>query len=139
MIQDIVTPVTSAVDQLLGRASGPMHARLIMQPVMASFLAVRAGLRDAREGNPAFFWSVLTNKEERRLMLQSGWKDLSKIFAIAMILDTVYQIIALHEFSLLQTLIVAIAVAVVPYTIVRGPANRIARAVKPASKPAEVS
>jgi hypothetical protein len=138
-MQEIVTAVTTAVDQLLGRASGPMHARLIMQPVIASFLAFRAGIRDAREDNPAFFWSVLTNKEERRILLQSGWKDISKVFVIAVILDTVYQIVALREFSLLQTLIVAIAVAVVPYTIVRGPTNRIARAMKPAEKPAEVS
>ena len=138
-MQEIVTQVTTAVEQLLGRASGPMHIRLVMQPAIVTFLAIRAGFRDAREGKPPFFWTAITNEEERHIMVKSGWKDIGKIFVIAMILDTVYQIIAHSEFGLLQTFIVAISVAVVPYIIVRGPTSRIVRAFKPPEKTAEVS
>lgn len=119
--------LTRAVEQLLGRASGPMHFRLIMQPVVASILAIRAGMKDAREARPPFFWAALTQPEARRELLRSGWKDLSKIFVVAIALDSIYQIVALHAFFWLQTLLVAVVVAVVPYLLFRGPANRIAR------------
>jgi len=131
-VEEVIVPVKTAVEELLGRASGPMHARLVMQPVMAGILAIRAGLKDAREGNPAFFWTVLTNKEERRILLKSGWKDISKIFGIAVILDSVYQLAVIRSFSLLQTLLVAFCVAVVPYVVLRGPASRIMRGMNAA-------
>ena len=118
--------VSRAVTELLGRSSGPLHFRLVMQPIVSIILAVRAGLRDAREGRPAFLWTILTDKSSRQEFLRSGWKDISKIFLIAMVLDTIYQAIALHRFSLIQALIVAIVVAVIPYALVRGPARRIA-------------
>ena len=35
-------------ENLLGRLGGPMSFRLLMQPAMAIFFAVRAGIRDAR-------------------------------------------------------------------------------------------
>jgi hypothetical protein len=39
-------------DNLIGRTSGPMNFRLIIQPAVAIFIAIRAGLNDAREGRP---------------------------------------------------------------------------------------
>lgn len=116
-----------AVEQLLGRASGPLHFRLLIQPIVATLLAIRAGRKDAREGKPAFFWTLLTQPEARRSLLQSGWKDVGKLFLVALVLDTIYQIIALHGFYVLQALIVAIVVAVIPYTLLRGLATRLAR------------
>ena len=115
-----------AVAELLGRSSGPLHFRLVIQPIVATILAVRAGLRDAREDKPAFLWAVLTDRNSRAQFLRSGWKDISKIFVIAMVLDAVYQAIVLHGFHVIQTLMVAVAVAVIPYVVVRGPVNRIA-------------
>ena len=35
---------------LMARVGGPMTFRLILQPTMAALLALRAGLKDAREG-----------------------------------------------------------------------------------------
>jgi len=131
-VEEVIGPVKNAVEELLGRASGPMHARLVMQPIMASILAIRAGIKDAREGNPVFFWTVLTNKEERRILLKSGWKDISKIFGIAIILDTVYQLAVIRSFSLVQTLLVAFCVAVLPYVALRGPVSRIVRGMQSA-------
>jgi hypothetical protein len=129
----IVEAVSRAVTELLGRAAGPMHFRLVMQPVVASVLAIRAGIRDAREGRPAFFWTFLTNKEERKILLQSGWKDIGKVLILAIVLDVIYQFIVFHTFHPLQTIIVAVGVAVVPYILLRGPVTRIVRAVgKPA-------
>ena len=41
-----------AWEQLVGRLSGPMKLRFILQPATAVFFAIRAGLKDAREGYP---------------------------------------------------------------------------------------
>jgi hypothetical protein len=40
------------VEDLVGRVSGPMKFRLILQPVMAAIFAIRSGLKDAKENNP---------------------------------------------------------------------------------------
>jgi hypothetical protein len=116
-----------AWEQLLDRSSGPMHFRLIMQPCVAAFLAIRAGIKDAREGNPVFLWTVVTSKAERELLLRSGWKDVGKVVILAIVLDAIYQFIVLHGFHILQALIVAIVVAVIPYVLLRGPVTRIMR------------
>jgi len=123
----LVDALKRAVDELLGRASGPMHLRLIMQPLMATFFAIRAGLRDAREGQPAFLWAYINQPDARRRLVGSAWKDIGKVFVIAILLDTVYQIIALKQFRIVQTLIVAFILAILPYVLVRGPVSRIAR------------
>jgi len=122
--------LSRAVDELMGRASGPMHLRLILQPSMATFLAIRAGIRDARKGQSPFLWTFLTVPGERKPLAKTVWKDIGKIFVIALLLDTIYQVIALHQFRILQTLLVAIVLAIVPYVLLRGPVSRIARASK---------
>ena len=45
---------------LIGRLTGPMTFRLILQPAMASLLAVRDGIKDAKAGRPAYFWAIFT-------------------------------------------------------------------------------
>ena len=123
----ITESFTRGVGQLLGRASGPLHFRLILQPIVATTLAVRAGLRDAREGNPAFFWTVLTSPAERRFLIHTGWKDVGKLYMVAAVLDFVYQLFVFGTFYPVQTHIVCVCVALVPYTLLRGPVTRIAR------------
>jgi len=119
--------VSHAVGQLLGRASGPLHFRLVIQPILATVLAIRAGVKDAREGQPPFFWTILTNPAERKRLLTSGWKDIGKIFIVAIVLDAAYQLIVLRGIYPLQTLIVAVVVALLPYILFRGVVTRITR------------
>ena len=126
-MENVLTPLQRAVEELLGRASGPFHLRLLLQPTMASLLAIRAGLRDARQSAPPFLWTLVTEPAERKRLIQSAWKDIGKIFMIAIGLDVVYQIVALHSFRWLQTLIVAVVLAVLPYVILRGIVNRLAQ------------
>jgi len=136
----ILEILNRAGEQLLGRTSGPLHFRLILQPIVATILAIRAGLRDARGGKPAFFWTILTNKEERRILIHSGWKDIGKVFILAMVLDAIYQVIVFYGFYVVQALIVAIVVAVIPYTLLRGFVTRLTRGLyKRQAGPAKVS
>jgi Flp pilus assembly protein TadB len=114
-------------DHLIARINGPLKFRLLLQPSMATFLAIRSGLKDAREGKPAYFWALFTEPSERAEMLKDGWKSMGKLFILASVLEMAFQVIALHWVYPLETLLVAIVLAVVPYVLLRGPVNRIAR------------
>ena len=117
----------SFFDGLLARLHGPMSFRLLLQPAVAVFLAIRDGRRDAREGRPPYFWGLLSGAGNRRDMLQSGWKSLCKVFLIAIVLDLVFQVIALHAFHPLGALIAGVILAIIPYLLLRGPINRLTR------------
>ncbi|MCU0725772.1 MAG: hypothetical protein MUE73_08295 [Planctomycetes bacterium] len=123
----LVEAASRGVSQLLGRASGPLHLRLFIMPSVVTFLAIRAGLRDARAGSPAFLWALLARPTERRRLFRSLLKDIGRVFIMAIVLDTTYQIVFLRWFYPVQVLIVAVACAIVPYVVIRGPVTRLAR------------
>jgi hypothetical protein len=132
---DIALEVDRAVHQLLGRASGPMHLRLLLQPLMATIIAVRAGLRDARAGSTPFLARLAFSHGERHDVVRSAWADIGKVFLIALVLDSAYQIFVLHAMHPLQTLIVAVVLAFVPYLLVRGLVTRMKRRLTPRQAP----
>jgi hypothetical protein len=116
------------VESLTARVTGPMKFRLVLQPSVAIFLAVREGLKDARQGKPPYFWACLTDHGQREAMLKEGWKSIGKVFILAFILDIVYQLIE-HRWRVyfVEAGLVAIILAIVPYLLIRGPINRIVR------------
>jgi len=97
---------------------------------MAIILAVIDGIKDAKAGRPAYFWAMVKNPEQRRELLKIGWKRIAKIFILAVILDVIYQIKVYHWFYPGETLTVAIFLAIVPYLLVRGPVDRLAKLFK---------
>ena len=130
MLEDILMRLW---ENLIGRVTGPMKFRFLLQPTMAIFFAVRSGLKDAREGNPPYFWAVFTDPAQRREMLRYGWKSVGKVFVLALVLDVAYQIFVLRWIYPVEALLVALGLAIVPYLLVRGPVNRIATARKAAA------
>jgi hypothetical protein len=109
------------------RVGGPMTFRLILQPTMAALLALRAGLKDARESQPPYLWSVFTDPVSRADLLREGWEAIARVFLLAVTMDVIYQWIVLGWIYPGEALLVAILLAVVPYGLIRGPVNRIAR------------
>lgn len=120
------TLFTRALENLIGRLHGPLTFRLILQPLVAVTLAFRAGLRDARAGRPPYGWALATAPDGRRELLREAWRDVAKVFVAAIVVDTVYEIIALHHVYPGESLIVAAILALLPYLLIRGPAARIA-------------
>lgn len=112
-------------NDVAGRIGGPMTLRLFLQPLMASFFAVRDGWKDAGAGCPAYFWRLLKEPDRRGELVRNGWKSVGKIVIAALVLDTVYQIIVLRTFYPGEATIVAGILAIVPYVLLRGPANRV--------------
>lgn len=123
-MEDIIARI---LENMADRVTGPMKFRLILQPLMAVIFAVRSGLRDAREGKPAYFWGLFTEPDKRREMLRDGWKSVGTVFILAVILDTVFQLVVFRWVYPGEALIVAMILAIVPYIVIRGPVNRIAR------------
>jgi hypothetical protein len=112
---------------LNGRIGGPLTFRLIVQPAVSAFFAIRAGVKDCREGRVPYGWLILTDPIHRKDHLREGWKDVTKVFVVAIIIDFAYQIMELRWFYPEEALIVAVLLALFPYLLLRGPANRIAR------------
>jgi hypothetical protein len=116
-----------AWENLVGRIDGPMSFRLVLQPIMAAIIAVRAGMRDAREGRPLYTKSLFTDPAHRAALLKEGWKDVAKVFVIAMLIDAAYQLIVFRWIHPLGLVTVAFFLACVPYLLIRGPVNRLIR------------
>jgi hypothetical protein len=107
------------------RVGGPMTFRIILQPLMASLLAFRAGWKDAQTGRPPYFWTILTDPSQRADLLHEGWKSVARVFVLAIVMDVIYQLIVLQWVYPFELILVAILLAVVPYLLIRGPVNRI--------------
>ncbi|MFY0571665.1 hypothetical protein ACN28E_48655 [Archangium lansingense] len=113
--------------EIVERPDGPMAFRFYLQPVMAMLLAMRDGIKDAHEGRPAYLWALFTDKPHRRELLQSGWSSVARVFILAVAMDLIYQVLVLKELRPLEGLLVAVFLAIVPYVLLRGPVNRVAR------------
>jgi hypothetical protein len=107
-----------------------LHFRLILQPLVATILAIRAGWADAWAGRPIFFWTLVREPGKARTELTNVWKFVGKVFLVAVILDVVYQLIVLQWIYPVETLIVATMLALVPCMVVRAIGNRIVTFVR---------
>ena len=76
---------------------------------------------------PPYFWAVFTLPDRRSEMLRDGWKSVGKIFVIAIIIDLVAQLIDFRWFYPGEALLVAFILACIPYLLIRGAVNRVAR------------
>src|SRR5688500_15417711 len=99
------------VENLMGRLTGPLHFRLLMQPVMAPILAIRAGIQDSRDGKPPYFWAIFTDSTLAKGLIREGWAAVATIFTIAVSMDIVYQLVVLRWVYALETVLVAIVLA----------------------------
>jgi hypothetical protein len=126
---------TRFLEDLVGRFTGPMRFRLILQPGVVIVLAIRAGLEDFRENRPPYLWSMLRNKEQRRDLLRRGWRDVRTVFRVCLVMDVIYQLIVRHWVYPLELLLTGVFLAFIPYVLVRGPIARIIRAIKGTPSP----
>jgi len=119
----------------VARPQGPLNLRFIIQPTLASIIALRAGLKDAKAGRPAYLWAVFTNSDYRKIFVHGGLKDLRVPIFVGATLDAVYQIIIHRWIYPLELVFTVTLLALVPYFILRGPVNRIARMFSRTDRP----
>ena len=114
-------------DQLIAQPHGPLAFRLILQPLMATILAIIDGVKDARAGRPLYTWTLLTDPAHRASYLREGLKRVCRVIIFALVMDEIYQFLVLSRFYLGEALVTVFVVAVLPYILIRGPAARLAR------------
>ena len=119
--------MSRVVEDPIGRLSGPMKFRLLLQPFMAAIFAIRSGLKDARDNKPPHFWAMFADPRSRADMLRDGWKSVGGVFIMAVVLDAIYQFIVFRWLYPVEAMLVAVVRALVPYLLIRGPVSRIAR------------
>ena len=112
---------------LAERPGGPMTFRFILQPIMASIAAIHAGIQDARIGRPGFLWSILHDPERRKRRVREALIATGQIVLLGIVMDTIYQLQVLKTFYPAEAALIAVLLAVVPYFVVRGIAQSIAR------------
>jgi len=127
---------TRVLDNLIERTEGPMNLRFYIQPTMSLIFAIRAGLKDAKNGTVPFLWRFAFSKGERSHIAREGWKDFGKIFFLAIALDVIYQLIVIYKikskayFYPLESILVAVCLAIIPYLLFRGPVSRVMKLIK---------
>src|SRR5215471_14349057 len=107
-------------DMLTRVTTGPMKFRIVLQPAMAAFFAIRDGVRDARSGRRPYLWKIANDPSVRKEAAQELWKSVGKVFILAVVLDVVYQLWELHTVYPFQAFAVAAILALVPYLILCG-------------------
>ena len=113
-------------EHLVGRLSGPLTLRLLLQPAMSTLFAVRDGLRDARAGRSPFLSTILGRPGDRQRLIREGLIAIGKLAVMAIVLDFVYQLLVFRRIYPVEAIDVALVLALVPYFVLRGPVNRIA-------------
>ena len=127
--------VSRGWENFLARPTGPLNLRFYFQPTVAGLLALRAGIQDARLGQQGYLWAMLTDSQRRFQLLHEGWRGARTPFLVAIVLDCVYQLITQRFVYPLELLFTATLLALVPYALLRGPFNRLARLFLPATAP----
>jgi hypothetical protein len=127
-VKDVDDLLTRIWSDLAARVHGPFAFRFLLQPLMGLIYAARDGIVDARQGRPAYFWSVLFTPDSRAALLREGWKAVVRVIALGVVMDAIYQLTVLGTIYPFELIVIVLALAFVPYVIFRGPINRIARA-----------
>jgi len=118
--------MTRIWQNMLDRPGGPFVFRFVLQPIMATAAAVRDGMHDARTGRSPFLWTVLTDPVKRRGRLDEALIATSRIVLLGLVIDTVYQYIEFDSYHPVESVLIAILLAFVPYVLLRGVVTRIA-------------
>ncbi|RZL87411.1 MAG: hypothetical protein EOP82_26715 [Variovorax sp.] len=119
--------LTRTWDDITSGRHAPLAFRFILQPAVAAFLAYRAGKRDALDGRPLYFWALLRDHTQRRALIREGWGHVSKVFIVAIVMDGIYQFVAMRWVYPGEALMVALVLAVFPYLLFRSLVNWILR------------
>jgi hypothetical protein len=112
---------------LVERPGGPMTFRFFLQPTMALIAAVADGIKDARTGRSPYFLTVLNQPQERMARMREGLNATARIILLGVAMDVMYQEQVFNAFYPAEAVLIALALAFVPYLLLRGPAARLAR------------
>jgi hypothetical protein len=112
---------------IFDRPGGPMAFRFILQPVMSIIAATADGVNDARLGRTPFLWTILNHSEKRAGRLGEALNATARIMLLGVGMDALYQYRVFGTFFPGEAVIIAVALAFIPYLLLRGPISIAAR------------
>ena len=115
--------------EMVARSDGPMSFRFFLQPAMALLMALRDGIADARRGHEPYAAHLRNaDRAERRRAWREGVTAVARILLLGVAMDVIYQFKVFGGFRYpLETFVIAVVLAFIPYLFLRGPVTRLAR------------
>ncbi len=113
------------MDYIIELLSGPGNLRFVLQPLIAILLAIRDGRNDAKSGTPAFLAEMVSGSGPRGATLKVSMKATLMPFSVAVILDSILQIIIFDVWRLQWALVVGLFLVGIPYVVVRSISNSL--------------
>ena len=113
------------MDYIIELLSGPGNLRFVLQPLIAILLAIRDGRNDAKSGTPAFLAEMVSGSGPRGATLKVSIKATLMPFSVAVILDSILQIIIFDVWRLQCALVVGLFLVGIPYVVVRSISNSL--------------
>ncbi len=114
------------IDDIPRRLTGPGRFRFVLQPLIAILLGIWSGLADARAGHPAYLYGLLLRQHLRKELLKSGFTTLANLLLMGILADSVCQWLLLGISYPGAALLVGPTLIILPYTVARALANRLA-------------
>jgi hypothetical protein len=114
--------------EIAARPDGAFAFRFYLQPIMATLLALRDGIKDARERDTPYFWTILNNPERRGSLIKEGLHATTRVILLGFAMDAAYQYFVLGSFTPIEMVVVVLVLCFLPYLLMRGAFTRIARA-----------
>jgi hypothetical protein len=125
----------SFIEGIPKRLTGVGRFRFILQPLVATFLGIRSGIADARSGRPPYIFGVLFKRRFRSELLQSGFATIVNVLLMGILLDSISQWIIFGTSYPGAALVVGPVLVMMPYSVARALANRLARLRHGAAEP----
>ncbi len=113
------------MDYIIELLSGPGNLRFVLQPLIAILLAIRDGRNDAKSGTPAFLAEMVSGSGPRGATLKVSMKATLMPFSVAVILDSILQIVIFDVWRLQWALVVGLFLVGIPYVVVRSISNSL--------------
>jgi hypothetical protein len=112
---------------VFGRLHGPMTIRFYLQPTLAFVAALKDGVKDARLGHKAFFWTALWDPTQPGGRLREGLMSTSQMALIGLAMDVIYQVRVFDRFYPVEAVMMVLLLAVLPYFFLRWMVEHVAR------------
>ncbi len=113
------------MDYIIELVTGPGNLRFVVQPLIAILLAIRDGRNDAKSGTPAYLAELVSGSGPRGATLKGSMKATLMPFSVAVILDSILQIVIFDVWRLQWALVVGLFLVGIPYVVVRSISNSL--------------
>jgi hypothetical protein len=112
---------------IFNRPGGPMSFRFVLQPAMAAIAAFHDGVKDAARHRDPYLKRLLSGSSDRTELLNEALISTSRVIVLGLVMDGIYQFMVLKTFYPGEMVVIAVALAFVPYLLLRGFFSRLAR------------